>query len=316
MEEPLELHWRRCQDMTIGMTFYPQAIVLRGKVYVGGGNCGLDSRNTVVTVYDPQLDTWSSLPRHGFAFFAMAVVHEKLTLIGGRDRVHKTTNLIVASDEVVERWRYNLTSLPTARDTATAVTYGSRWLIVAGGRDDNHKSLSLVDILDLCENQWHSGAPLPVPAHKMSAALLGNTLALLGGASSNISSIYAHKVFSVQLDDLISQAVSHQNKLVSPWHSLPDTPVSCCTALALNGALLAVGGNKFTDKSNAICIHLFKPSTRTWVVAGQQLINRWRCACAVLPSGEIFVAGGSTRAFGLDRIARNIHKEVHIAVLK
>ena len=177
-------------------------------------------------------------------------------------------------------------------------------MIVAGGRDDAYKSLSQVDILDLHDCQWYSGALLPQPAHKMTATVIGNALVLLGGASGYD---FLNKVFGVKLNDLISQAVSQEDTLASPWQSLPDTPVVFSIALAFNGALLAIGGSKLGGL-NATKIHLFKPGSGTWVEAGHLHINRLRCVCKVLPSGEIFIAGGGNSSGAL--------REVHIAGLQ
>lgn len=126
---------------------------------------------------------------------------------------------------------------------------------------------------------------------------------------------YPKRVFCVQLDDLISQAVSHKSELASPWQILPDTPVESCTALAFDGALLAVGGSKDDDGQSAKCMHMFKPSTRTWVEAGCLPTNRWRCACALLPTSEIFIAGGAVNRSGFGARANYYKSEVHIIVV-
>ena len=93
------------------------------------------------------------------------------------------------------------------------------------------------------------------------------------------------------LDELISQAVSQSAGATSPstsspWQTLPDTPLTHSTVLVLNGALLAVGG----WKSSAI--YLYQPSNSSWVNVGDLPTERSQCACLVLPSGEILVAGG------------------------
>ena len=66
------------------------------------------------------------------------------------------------------------------------------------------------------------------------------------------------------------------------------------------------------DWLNAKYIHLFNPNTQTWVEAGQLLIDRLNCACTVLPSGEMFIAGGSSSLSG----RLQIQKEVHTATLQ
>ena len=96
------------------------------------------------------------------------------------------------------------------------------------------------------------------------------------------------KVFSVCLDDLIAQAVSQPASASAPptpipWQSLPDTPLTGSTALAFNGALLAVGGG------TAIC-H-YQPNSRSWIKAGEMPTGR-STTCTVLPSGDLYVASG------------------------
>lgn len=301
--------------MINGMNFYPQAVVLKGKVYVGGGNTSESdvNQNTVVSCYDIERDQWSEMPRYfdNIMFFAMITINEELVLVGGRrPYTAKVSRTLGVWSESVRRWTHGVKIPPmcvllTARDAATAVAYNNRWLVVVGGRDDHYQSLSEVDIIDLTNHQSYHGAPLPQPAHKMTAAVVGNTLVLLGGADS--CSVVLNKVFSVKLDDLISHAVSFKfaSESISPWQTLPDTPVAFSTALAFNGNLLAIGGYKRN------LIHLFDPSTRTWIEAGQLLINRHNCACAVLPSGDIFIAGGAMTS----GLSVQIQEEVYIATL-
>ena len=69
-------------------------------------------------------------------------------------------------------------------------------------------------------------------------------------------------------------------------------PLYQSTALAFNGALLAVGGEDYNRGSTAI--HRYQPSSRSWIKAGKLPIERYKCACTVLPSGNLYVAGGNS----------------------
>ena len=116
------------------------------------------------------------------------------------------------------------------------------------------------------------------------------TCYLLGGYNEGGAS---KKVFSVCLDDLISQAVSRPASASapptpSPWQSLPDTPLGQSTALAFNGALLAVGG----DYPGSTAIYHYQPSSRSWVKTGELPTKRCQCTCTILPSEDLYVAGG------------------------
>ena len=113
----------------------------------------------------------------------------------------------------------------------------------------------------------------------------------MGGVTTGYDA--SRKVYSIHLDCLIHEAVSQPaNASVSltpsPWQSLPDTPLPQSTALAINGALLAIGGNLLRSKD----IYHYRPRSRSWMKAGELPIGRSMCACAVLLSGEMFVAGG------------------------
>ena len=161
-----------------------------------------------------------------------------------------------------------------------------------GGYDKTH--LSRVEILDTDSTQWYHAASLPQPLSDSLPAIIGNMCYLLGGYTEGGAPF--EKVFSVCLDDLISQAVSQPASASapptpSPWQSLPDTPLNYSTALAFNGALLAFG------EYGSTAIYHYQPSSRSWVKAGELPTKQCQCTCTVLPSGDLYVAGG----FGADQ---------------
>ena len=71
--------------MVYGMTWYPCAVVLQTKVYIGGGGAGSDSDGCAVQVYDLESDEWSHLPRCQYTKFSMTIIDSQLTLVGGQD---------------------------------------------------------------------------------------------------------------------------------------------------------------------------------------------------------------------------------------
>ena len=279
------------------MDYYPQAVALNGKVYVGGGDALTVAERTSVMVYDLLNDSWSVLPRYNRYWFAMAVLKGQLVLVGGQDvRTGKVTNSLGAWDKNLQGWRtHAFPPMRTACHSPSVASYNDQWLVVAGGQGDGpqlhrYTTFTGVDALNSHSNLWYICAPLPQPAYKMTAVVLDNSLVLLGGADYNC---YFEKVFRVCLDELISQAVPNpifdaSAPLVpSPWQILPDTPFNCSTALALNGCLFAVGGGWSS------AIHLYQPSSLKWVQAGELPTNRSQCcACTVPTTGEVFVAGG------------------------
>ena len=276
--------------MPFSMAQSIQAVVIGDNVYVGGGLCFDRSKGTTVMVYSLRTGSWRILPPYETWLFGMAAVNNQLVLVGGINLLtDKATNVIGVWDEESQTWTHPFPEMPTSRSSLSATSY-QNWLIAAGGKDDRKSRSKKVELLDTLSGQWYEGSPLPNVCSSPSSAINGNMWYLSGGYSS--VGVPNRHVFSVCLDELISQAVSQSADATalpstpSPWQTLTDLPPTYSTVLILNGALLAVGGK------GSSAIHLYQPSRRSWVEVGDLPTARQECACTILPSGEIFVAGG------------------------
>ena len=276
-------------------------MVFKEKVYIGGGNALSDREKQTVVVYDPKRDSYDTLPPYTYQWFSMAVVNDQLVLVGGKDvQTDKRTNKLGVWNEQSRRWTHPLPPMTITCYSPSVATHNNRWLVVMGGHDGKD-CLSRVNVLDTTEpGQWYHAASLPQPCYDVSLATIGNMCYLLGGYTQGPAA--SKKVISVCLDDLISQAVSQPASTSapptpSPWQSLPDTPLTNSTALAFNGALLAVGGGKWPYWSTTI--YHYQPSSRSWIKAGELPTERSQCTCTVLPSGDLYVTGGG---YGVTRV--------------
>ena len=162
-----------------------------------------------------------------------------------------------------------------------AVYIYQQHLVVAGGNDTSvlfAADLATVEILDIStlHSQWLSATPLPMRCYRMSAASIHSTLYLLGGTLQN-------QVFSVSLP-----AFTQTEKPPKQWCTLSNTPLEYSTAIAVNGSLFAVGGSHDQQRSSAIYIY---DQERIWNKVEDLPTERTYCACCLLPSGEILVAG-------------------------
>ena len=284
---PTKLKWKKGKDMPFPMSS-PQSVVIGDNVYVGGGH---SISGAAVVVYSLRSGTWKTLPlcETNHSFYGMAALNDQLVLVGGRNTASKRTGVLEVWDERSQTWTHPFPEMPTPRFSPSVVSY-QKWLVVAGGMDQRDSYSRIIELLDIHTGQWYEGSPLPNACSGMSSAINGNMWYLSGRSSSRGS------VFYVCLDELISQAVSQSAAATSPstpspWQTLTDSPLMHSTVLTFNGALLLVGG----WKSSAI--HLYQPSSRSWVKIGYLPSERWKCACTVLPSGEILIAGGQTRLF-------------------
>ena len=278
--------------MPNGMGYGIQAVVIGSNVYVGGGE---GQNEETVMVYSLQTGTWRTLPPYESRWFGMAVVNNQLVLVGGQSKsTRRVTNVLGLWDERSQTWTHPFPVMPTARRSLSVVFY-QKWLVTAGGSAGRGLYLNKVELLDTLSGEWYEGSPLPKRCSDMSSAISGNMwylsegLISVGGSNKNI--------LCVCLDVLISQAVSQSAGTTppptpSPWQTLPELPVPLSTALIIRGSLLTVGGGWSS------AIHLYQPSRRSWVKECDLPTQRCLCACIVLPSGEIFVAGGGNSLLG------------------
>ena len=265
-----------------------QAVVIGSDVYVGGG---VGSNAETVMVYSLQTGTWRTLPPYESKYFGMAVVNNQLVLVGGvSTSIRQVTNVLGLWDERSQTWTHPFPAMPTARWSLSVISC-QKWLVTAGGNDEIGSYSNKVELLDTLSGQWYEGSPLPKVCSDMSSAISGNMWYLSRGCTSMAKS--NKHVFGVCLDVLISQAVSQSAGTASPptpspWQTLPELLVTYSTALIIRGSLLSVGGWYSST------IHLYQPSRRSWIKVGDLPTQREQCACIVLPSGEIFVAGGNS----------------------
>ena len=265
---------------------YSQVAVFKEKVYLGSGIIPFNKECQTVIVYDPQKDSSDTLPPYTYKWFSIAVVNNQLVVVGGEDvRTNKPTNQLGVWNEQSKSWTHPLPPMTTACNSPSVATHNNRWLVVMGGGGNG------VEILDTTgSGQWYQATPPPQPCYRVSTVTIGNMCYLLGGYT--MRGAVSQKVFSVHLDELISQAVSQPAgtrapPTPSPWMTLPDTPQPLSSALTINGALLAVGGN-----GDRTTIYHYQPSSKSWIKAGELPAGRSCCCCTVLPSGEVLVAGG------------------------
>ena len=290
----LKLKWRRGKDLPFPMSDYPSMVTLRGIVYIGGGFTGNDINRSKVITYDPLEDTYNSLPPYAYSYFSMAVVNNQLILVGGVDVHDSRINKLGVWNEQSQRWTHPFPPMTTVCCRPTVVTHNDRWLVVIGGEGDGGKQLSRVEILDTSSKQWLHSTPMPqiIACVHTLAATIGNMCYLLGGYTAETST--NKRVVSVCLDDLVSIDVSQPVSKNAPpkplpWQLLPNAPLQHSTPLALNGALLAVGGGDLLNPTNTI--HVYLPKSKEWVKAGEMPAGRSYCSCIVLPTGEIMVIG-------------------------
>ena len=260
------------------MMVYPQSVTIEGILYVTDRR-----RYSDILRYNLHNEQWCEPLQYQYWCCGMTTVSSQLVMVGGVDvstnKMSKTAAVYAHSQG---SWKQPYPPLNTPRMLPVVSNY-LQHLVMAGGCDACGADLASVEILDtsVSHSQWLSATPLPVRCSEMSAAITHGTLYLLGGSLGK-------QVLSVSLP-----ALTQTDKSLAQWHTLPNAPLERYTAIAVHGSLLAVGGSHGQQRSSTI--HIYNWENNTWNKVGNLPSERQDCACCLLPSGEILVAGGYDR---------------------
>ena len=245
---------------------------------MGGGFAREDNNRYIVMRYDPSSGEWSQLPKSTVCYFAMASVKDQLLLAGGEGG----STAIQLWDSEGHRWNTQYyPRMPTGREWSAAVGYQQYLIVACGGY---YKGT--VEVLDCSTHQWYSAQPVPVGGSGMTAVIISDYVYI---SSYNWRGGQPH-MFSAHLPTLISNAT--RNTTTAPtWQELPSPPVYGPTLLALQNHLLLVGG---WGKE----LYRYEAEGKKWSKCGELPVEMCAHSCAVLPSGELLVAGGSVVGVG------------------
>ena len=224
---------------------------------------------------------WSELPECPTCNFALVIVNDLLTTVGGEEEGDK---LFSFSDE--GKWVEEFTPMPTKREYPAAVCTGHS-LVVAGGRDEG-KDLPTVEVMDTNTLQWFTAASLP--SRRIGLACMtvcGDNLYLLGDATI--------RVYSCSIQALLQtcQAPGRVSTLqqASVWNRGADLPVKWSTAATLCGQLVSVGGTD--DEEVAVnSVYCYDPVTTTWKIIGQIPSCKEAPLVTTLPGDKLIIVYG------------------------
>jgi len=297
-------HGQRRADLPAGM--YTHYIVRIGnEVYCGGGHTGKISTGRQVFRYDPKQGKWSPLPICPTFQFGLTQLDGKLVTAGGRRLDHPIPIDDVYVLEESQTWEKSIPPLPTARCYTNAFSYKST-LVVSGGITHwtNSTRTTAVEVFQTKTSQWYCAERLPHAHSAMSHAIINDTCYLIGGSTGSAS----RHAYCISIPTLIETAVSSDHQVetnnspqASPspptWQVLPDCPLRGSTAAELRGCLLAIGGKDDSDSPSS-AVHVYSPSTNSWVrmSSGDLAEPRYYAAATQLKTGEVIFVGGTNES--------------------
>ena len=249
-----------------------QTVVIKDKVYCGGGIAHDASDKLWVFCYSPAIDAWDTLPSCDMRYFGLSHRRRKLVTVGGiKESDGTVTNEVNEFDEATHSWKQSIRPMPTARHSPTVLSQHSA-LIVAGGFTTDRTSVVEVFIEET--SQWHTTEPLPVRWITPSALLINNRWYLLGGGAEE--EIYSNHAVCIHIDLLLQkslpcdQASTESQGDSTAWEVLPNTPFYRPAAATFGASLLAVGGTTTATTTNEMLqevseVHIYFAFTKEWI---------------------------------------------------
>ena len=293
-------------DLPVAMSQH-HIVRIGSTIYCGGGFTGgsIDEARKVFQ-YNPKQDTWSQLPICTTIHFGLTQLDGKLVTVGGSKLDQPTCVNDVYIFQESETWENSIIPpLPTARSHTTTFNYKST-IAVSGGTthwDTDYKLRTYTDAVEVFQTktyQWYRAELLPVVHSVMSCAIVNDTCYLIGGTNSDGAS---RQAYCTSVSNLISRALppDHPETSSTPqaspspptWEVLPECPLKYSTAAELGGCLLAIGGKDDSDYPSS-AVHMYSPSTNSWVriSSGDLPVPRDYAAATQLEGGEVIFVGG------------------------
>lgn len=160
----------------------PAAAVIGRRIYVAGG-AGGEMTGNEVEAYDPASDAWTTLAPMACArnHTAGGVIDGKLYVAGGRPG---SQDCLEVYDPQANTWSRRA-PMPTGRSGIAGAAVG-RCFYVFGGEgnaSDPGGIFHQVEAYDPATNAWTELPPMQTGRHGITAAVLGNTIYLPGGAT-------------------------------------------------------------------------------------------------------------------------------------
>ena len=273
------MKWKKCRNMPKGIS-WAQTVLIRGKVYVGGGYTASDDDAYLIGQYSPTGDRLFTLPPAPVRLFGMGELNGQLVIVGGKTRQGAITGKVHTFDSSSQNWVESIPPMPTARRSVALFSQPS-CLTVVGGIDQHEKSLSNVEVFTY---QWHNASPAPSPlSHVMTTSVIHNKCFLADYIDS--PKVYQLCVATTTTGSSVTSQVTTE------WKDLPELPCQHFALGSLNGCLLAVGGGEWDDPISTV--QCYSPITNTWERVGDLPDQRYVCSTVFLPTtGELLVMGG------------------------
>ncbi len=181
--------------------------VWNNKLYLFGGDTY--GTNDQTHVYDPALDTWTTLAPmtgRGRGNIAAATVGNKIYVFGGQHPSLNTVSWVDEYDPINDTWATKA-DMPTNRRYLSAAAVNNKIYVFGGG---NYSAVDVVEEYNPATNSWATKTPMPSAREYVTAIVYNNLIYVIGGSTG-----------SAQLNESLTY-----DPATDSWDSLNNAPVA------------------------------------------------------------------------------------------
>ena len=272
--------------------------MVRGDVAVDGDVAYFMNKDGALYKYDSTVDpheAWNKLVKCPHTESSLAVIDGLLTAIGGlefKGLGNKLTNVLISlKGDEIKTWEKHFPPMLKARYQAAVATTSKHVIVIGGlarkGVAQKLEALDKVEIMNTAATPltWSNVARLIQPYHKMSAAICGSQLYVLGGDYRGASKL----VMACSVNSLLQ---SNQDTLAGQiWRQPTAVPNYFATCTSVNGELLAVGGTS-DAKSSKTQVYRYNQTEGSWNLFTNMITPRYNSLVAVFPTKNLMVVVG------------------------
>ena len=252
----------------------------------------------LIYCYDPEQDTWTTLPPLPVKWIGLGQINEKLVSVGGITRDKRAVNELYTYDMVSHIWEQTFPPMPTARCSPGVLQIQSAFLAVSGIEEGN-MCTNTIELLKLDVMQWYhcKTAQIPIGCCYISLVAIGKICYIIGGTCGfHENTTFLNQALYASIDDLLDSAVAtsqssrHSGTI---WKSLPNTPRYVPTATVLAGRLLALGGgDQPRGGADMKEVYMYSDTAKCWMYISDLPAPRSEMIVVPLSATEILVIGG------------------------
>ena len=284
------LEWRQCRGPPVSVSRVQNAVWLKDKVYVAGGEL-LQSRraDARLYIYTPATDTWDTQIDTPVYSFILTTYHSQLVLVGGKKYISEygngeTTNKLWTLCEDGQ-WQETLPPIPTQCGSihASAVSHGDHLFVITATDDYPSNKVYVYN-----GHHWASAQHPPQRLDFMKSTISNRHWYLMGGELLGSPSQQTF-VYSASLDSVLASCQpSETSQPSSVWKRLTDIPHGYCCPAVFGNRLIAVKGGGYPITPTFL--HAYSSFTQSWVHMGDGPDTSQITPCVVaLSSNELMV---------------------------